>query len=192
MPWAVTLLGQLPHDVFAVGRIHDVIVRPPGIPHGEALVMPGGETDVFRPRSLEGRHPLAGIETVGIKAVHGLGILPGINILVIQIPLALGKHAVQAPMQEHAKPALGKLFSILKILGRGFIRLSLSGHGKKADAGNRCNPFFHLYLFLVCHGYLFGADEMPGNLSLCNKSKKNLRNFRTKSIKTMQCHHSSP
>ena len=158
---AVTLLGQLPHDVFAVGRIHDVIVRPPGIPHGEALVMPGGETDVFRPRSLEGRHPLAGIETVGIKAVHGLGIFAGVDTGIVHIPLTLCKGAVQAPVDKDTQPALGKLFPVLKILGGRYILLGLRRHRQQAEACKRCNPFFHRFLFLVFHVYQVDAGKGP-------------------------------
>ena len=118
---AVALVGQLLENVAAVGRVHDVVVALLRVPHGEAVVVTCGEADVARSGSLEGAHPRFGIEAVGIEGVGGLGILRAVQVLVRQIPLALGKQAVDAPMQEDAEFAVGKRLPCLQVLGRGLV-----------------------------------------------------------------------
>ena len=51
---AVAFVSKLPHDVFSVGRIHNVEIRLLRVPHRESVMVARGETDVTRTSCLEG------------------------------------------------------------------------------------------------------------------------------------------
>ena len=83
--------------------------------------MAASEGDVSRTRGFNGLNPLAGIEAHRIEARRGLGILVGIEITCVQVPLALSKLAIDAPVQKNAETEALELPPCGQILGRGNI-----------------------------------------------------------------------
>lgn len=99
------------HDVALEWRsLHYVVIALPGVPHREAVVVARGEADILRASVLDGFHPLMGVEAMRIEGVGGLGILHAVGHGVLQIPLALGKRAVDAPVKEDAKLGRAEVF----------------------------------------------------------------------------------
>ena len=96
-----TGLGQFLQNVLAVGcGLYDVELALLGVPHGETIVMTGGEADVLGTCCLYGTHPFTCIVPVGIESIRHLGILIAVGHCILQVPFALGKHTVDTPMQE--------------------------------------------------------------------------------------------
>ena len=132
-------VGQfLQHIAAEGGGIHDIVAVLGGMEHGEAVVVTRGEGDVAGARLTYGLHPLLGIEPHGIEAGGRLGVLVFVELAGVEIPLTLGKLAVDAPVEEDAETEALKLFAGLKVLGGGHILCpnALCGcQAKTAQAG---------------------------------------------------------
>ena len=108
-----TRLGQLCHHVLTVGRVHDVVVALPRVPHRKAVVVARSEGDVARTGLFENLGPGFGIERVRIERVGRLGILFSAKRPVLQIPFSLCKSGIDAPMNEDAESIFRKLATTL-------------------------------------------------------------------------------
>ena len=108
-----TRLGQLCHDVLSIGRMHDVIVALPRVPHREAVVVARSEGDVARTGLFENLGPGFGVEIMRIEGIGRLGILFSAERPVLQIPFSLCKSGIDAPMNEDAESIFGKLATTL-------------------------------------------------------------------------------
>ena len=107
-----TLSGQLLKHVTLKWRsIDDIILRLGCIPHREAIVVACGKAYILSTRSLHCRHPLLSIEAVWIEGIGSLSILIAVKTSILQVPLALGKHTVYAPVNEDTKAILGELLA---------------------------------------------------------------------------------
>ena len=120
-PLPVAFVGQFAHDVASEGRGRHAVCRLVGEPHREAVVVARGEAHVARPRLFEGCHPRPCVEAVGIERPGRLGIFGRVEARVAQVPFALSEEAVNAPMQEDAEAALGKLLPCFPVFGRRFV-----------------------------------------------------------------------
>ena len=107
------------------GCIDDIVRRLPGAEHRESVVMPGGEADVLCPGSLDGGNPLGGIEISRIECRSCLGVLLVLYPVPIEIPFALGEHAVDSPMEEDSELVPGEFRPGFEILPGRNIALSL-------------------------------------------------------------------
>ena len=127
----MALLGKFLDDIAAERcGINDVVVALLGIPHRKTVVVAAGEADILCTGVLYGCHPLLCIETVGVERIGGFCIFILVNRVVLQVPLALCKHAVYSPVYEYSELAVGKLLACLQVFGsRGVLRL----------CGCRCN-----------------------------------------------------
>ncbi len=114
----VALIGELAQDV-ALERcgIDDIVVALVSVPHRESVVVACGECDVFRAGILYRFHPFGGVEIGGIESFGSLGILVGCDIVIVEIPLSLGEHAVYAPVDEYAESVVGEFLLCLLSFG---------------------------------------------------------------------------
>lgn len=122
---------QLPQNITVEGRgIHNIIFRLCRMKHTETVMVAGGESNVLCARVLDGFSPIIGVEADGIEAARSLGVLVLVQIPGMQIPLPLGKRAVNAPMQKYAEFLGAEDFARLDVGRRGIV-----GLGKRAQNG---------------------------------------------------------
>ena len=106
--------------------LHDIELALLGSPHRETIVMTGGEADILGTSLLDATHPLSCIKTVRIESICHLGIFITVGHCILQIPLALSKHAIQAPVQENTQLHISEFLTRLQIsLGGNILCLRL-------------------------------------------------------------------
>ena len=90
--------------------IDDVIVCRLAAEHGEAVMVPGGDADVFRTGRLDGRHPFGCVEAAGIEPSCEFGIFLIVKVFVGHCPFSSGKHGIDSPVEENAESVLPECF----------------------------------------------------------------------------------
>ena len=133
-------LCQFFYHIASEGRgLHYVIFTLLGIPHGKPIVMATGKADIFCSGFLKTAHPLACVKAMGIEGVCGLGIFIAVGDSVLKIPLALGKCAVNAPMEEYSQFHIPKLFTGFEIgFGRFVFGLCAGAQeGRQTERGSQ-------------------------------------------------------
>ena len=131
-----TSLRKLCHDVLSVGRVHDVVVALPRVPHRKAVVVSSCERDVARTGLFENLGPGIGVEIMRIERIGCLGILFSAKRSVLQIPLSLCEEGIDAPMNEYAKTICCELPTIFEVLRTGLVVLCRQRCTGKAHQGN--------------------------------------------------------
>ena len=106
---------------FERGGIHNVVVAGRGLEHRESVVVPRGDGDVAGAGILDGTYPLVGIKARRVKPCRQLGILVAVNLLVEHHPLAIGKHGIDAPVDEYTEFVVLELLAGTQILFTGNI-----------------------------------------------------------------------
>ena len=96
-------VGQHPEHILFVGRIHDIVRGVFRIPHAKAVMMLGGEADIFHARFFRQKHPFLGIIIHGIKLMHVLFVFFIFHIIPGQNLLLHPKQGIEAPMDKHAE-----------------------------------------------------------------------------------------
>ena len=130
---AVTLAGIsefLEHVTLERRGINDIVVTGSTLEHRETVMVSRRYGDVAGAGILDGANPLVGVEARGIKASWQLGILVTVNFLVEHHPLAVGKHRIDAPMDENAEFVVLELLAGFEVLLTGHIACLL-GSGEK-------------------------------------------------------------
>ena len=104
-------------------RIDDVPAALPGGPHGETIVVFGRDRDVLHPGALGERDDCARIKVNGVELRGELLVLGHRDVLVLHDPLAARRHAVDAPMDEHAEAGVLEPRSRGQVGGGGSVRM---------------------------------------------------------------------
>ena len=108
----VAFVGEFFQHVTCEGcRIHDVVVCPAAVKHGESFMVACGETDVFGSAGFDGSHPVVCVETTGIKSTGHFGIFVAVEIVVGHGPFPLGKHTIESPVEENAETVGAERFA---------------------------------------------------------------------------------
>ncbi len=99
----LAFIGEFLQHITAERRgVHYVVVALCGVPHRESVVVSRRDAYILCSCVLYGRYPGFGVERAGIESGGSLGVFVAVKS-VVQIPLALSEHAVDAPMYEHAE-----------------------------------------------------------------------------------------
>ena len=121
-------IGQFLHRIAMEGsRFDDVKVGEFGAVHAKAVMVFGGDDDVFHAGAFGDADPFAGIEVGGIelggeffvfgRRYFGLQLDP-FGVVFLAFPFA-GGDGVDAPMNEHAEPGLVEPGHPVGVFGRG-------------------------------------------------------------------------
>ena len=140
----VTSLSKLLHNVFAIGRVHNVVVALLGIPHRETVVVSCGESDITRPSVFENFDPGFSVECVRIESIGRFGVFVAIKFGILQIPFSLTIKGIESPMDENAESIFGKLLAVLDILASGLVVLRFNGLHQGKERCNCPNYVFHM------------------------------------------------
>ncbi len=142
-----TFLRQFLEDVaLERGCIYDIVVALTGVPHRKAVMMTGGECYVLGSAFFYGADPFGCVEVCRIEAGGCLCVLFGCDIVIVQVPFALGKHAVDAPVQEDSESVVGKFLSCLKVFRSRYIVgnfISCCRAENHGGSGNAAQKFVH-------------------------------------------------
>ncbi len=99
-----TGVGQLGNDIAPERRgVYHVEVADGGLEHGEAVVVLGGQNNVFHAGLLGEHHPIVRVEGLRIKFTGQLFILLYRDTVGIHIPFALCRNTVNSPVEEQAE-----------------------------------------------------------------------------------------
>jgi hypothetical protein len=133
---SVAGIGQLLQDIALEGRGGNVEIRVLGIEQAEAVVMLGGDDDVFHTGAFCHPHPLVGIEPDRVELAHELVVLGKGDLGgcadpfgVIGPPLPLtGGDRIQAPVDEQAEARVAPpLHARIMLCGRFPLRKQRPG-----------------------------------------------------------------
>jgi len=105
--------GTVARAMFLVEDI-EAVVHLRG-PEGEAVVMARGDRNILGACVLEHPHPLLRIELRGVEAVLGASVRLGVDSDVLLVPLALGVHGVETPVDEYPEPLLRELLACIYV-----------------------------------------------------------------------------
>ena len=96
--------------------------------HAKAVVVLGGDDDIFHPGVLGEAHPLFGVEPHGVELARELLVLgyrhlgffeKPLAVIGLAVPLA-GGHGINPPMDEQPEPGVAEPGHPLVALGGGF------------------------------------------------------------------------
>lgn len=90
-----------------MGRI--VVGKSAGVIEGEAVVMTGGQRDVFHSRPLCKTRDLARVKILRGESVHQLFIFVSRDVQKIHNPFTAGKLGVKSPVNEHSEAPFFKI-----------------------------------------------------------------------------------
>ena len=96
-------LDVLAHEVPPGAALRGVVVRLPGVPQAEALVVLGGHDHVLHAGLSGEGGPLAGRARLGLPGVGQLLVLVEGDPLAVHHPFVPAELGVQPPMDEHAE-----------------------------------------------------------------------------------------
>ena len=120
----MAFIGQFFDDIALKRRaVNDVVRRLLGVEHRKAVVVARRDANVFRSGGFHIGHPFRCVVFRRIKPVGQLGVLLPVDVFVVHDPLAVGHHAVNAPVNEHAEFHVLKLRPVFQVFGRGHVFL---------------------------------------------------------------------
>ena len=120
-----------------------------------------GDANVFRSGALDRADPLGCVEVGRIEAGGSLGILL-VVYATVEIPFALGKHAVYAPMEKDAEAVVGKfLLGLSDFVTRCVGHLCGGGERVDAHRGGQCQPrSFQIFVKVHCDEINFRLSKI--------------------------------
>ena len=107
-PLAMTLVGDLPDRIAAEGRALDAVVGELRVKQAEAVVMLGGDHQVFLSGLFDQCHPTAGVEMLRIELPHEFVVFLQRNLARVAHPLAAADERVEAPMNDRSEAVVAK------------------------------------------------------------------------------------
>ena len=109
------------HVALEGSRVHDVVVAHRTLEHRKAVMVARGDGDVAGAGILDGAHPFVGVKTRRIESRRQLSVLVAVDALVVHHPLAVGKHGINAPVNEYTKFVVLELLTGLEVLLAGHV-----------------------------------------------------------------------
>ena len=105
-------LDRLANQVLLVGRVADAIVGVFGGPQTKAVVVLGGDDEIFHARQFGHTGPFFGVEQIGVEVGEVLLVVGNADFFAVADPFVAGGQGVQPPVDEHAEAVVGKPRSV--------------------------------------------------------------------------------
>ena len=140
----MTFVGELFDNIFAIRRVHDVIVALFRIPHRKAFMVSCRKRDVTCAAFLNSCNPLVCIKIVRIKGLSHFSIFVTVDVLICHIPFPLSEHTIKSPVEKNAEFSVSKILSGFHIFRGRNIRLRKSEATTKPNKCGKC--FFHFII----------------------------------------------
>ena len=142
-------LGQLLERVALEGGGLDAPIGLVGPEHAEAVVVFGGDDDVFHAGILGQAHPFLGVELHRVELAGELLVLGDGHLGFLEEPFAVvgvavplaGGHGIDAPVNEQAEAGLAEPGHALVALGGRFGGLGNEGGGDEGQCGQEERGF---------------------------------------------------